>query len=109
MRGSTIILHERTQTGVDGFNSPVYTTRLATVPNVLIGQPTTDDVTDSISLYGKRIEYMLGIPKGDTHDWEDATVEFFGRKYRAFGAVIQGIEENVPTQWHKKVRVERIE
>lgn len=109
MRGSTVILHERTQLGVDGFNSPVYTTRLVTVPNVLIGQPTTDDVTDSISLFGKRIEYMLGIPKGDAHNWEDTVVEFFGRKYRSFGAVIQGIEENVPTQWHKKVRVERIE
>lgn len=109
MRGATVILHERRQTGVDGFNSPVYTTAPITVPNVLIGQPTTDDVTDSISLYGKRIEYMLGIPKGDTHDWEDATVEFFGRKYRTFGAAIQGIEANIPTPWHKKVRVERIE
>lgn len=109
MRGSTVILHERTQTGVDSFNSPTYTTKLVTVTNVLIGQPATDDVTDSISLFGKRIEYMLGIPKGDAHNWEDSVVEFFGRKYRTFGAVIQGIEVNVPTAWHKKVRVERIE
>lgn len=109
MRGSTVILHERTQTGVDSFNGPTYTTNLVTVTNVLIGQPTTDDVTDSISLFGKRIEYMLGIPKGDAHNWEDSVVEFFGRKYRTFGAVIQGIEANVPTAWHKKVRVERIE
>lgn len=107
MVGATVVLHVRTQTGVDEFNNPVFSDITETVANVLIGQPTTDDITTSIDLYGKRIEYMLGIPKGDTHDWEDTVVEFFGQKYRTFGHTIQGIEGNIPTPWHKKVRVER--
>ena len=107
MVGASVILHVRTQTGGDEFNNPVFSDTTETVANVLIGQPTTDDITTSIDLYGKRIEYMLGIPKGDTHDWEDTVVEFFGQKYRTFGHTIQGIEENIPTPWHKKVRVER--
>ena len=53
------------------------------------------------------LEYMLGIPKGDTHNWEDTIVEFWGGRYRTFGMTIQGIEANIPTPWHKKVRVER--
>ena len=63
----------------------------------------------STNLYGKSIEFWLGIPKGDTNTWEDSVVEFFGKKYRTFGNVVQGIEENVPTPWHKKIRVERYE
>ena len=109
MTGASVVLYERTQTGVDTFNDPVYAVTPVTVENVLIGQPTTDEVTSSIDLYGKRIEYMLGIPKGDAHEWEDTTVEIFGRTFRTFGATIQGIEANVPTPWHKKVRVCRYE
>ena len=107
MKGVPVVLHVRTQTGVDAFNNPVYSDTAVTVNNVLIGQPTTDDITDSIELYGKRIEYMLGIPKGDTHDWEDTVVEFWGQSYHTFGFTIQGIEANIPTPWHRKVRVER--
>lgn len=107
MVGIPVILHVKTQTGVDSLNNPIYSESAVTVSNVLIGQPTTEEVTSSISLYGKQIEYMLGIPKGDNHVWTDTTVEFFGVLYHTFGDVIQGIEANVPTPWHKKVRVER--
>lgn len=109
MKGAAVVLYERTQTGTDAFNDPVYAEAAVTVQNVLIGEPTTDEVTSSVELYGRKIEYMLGLPKGDAHNWEDATVEIFGKKFRTFGATIQGIEENVPTPWHKKVRVCRYE
>ena len=109
MKGAAVVLYERTQTGTDAFNDPVYAETAVTVQNVLIGEPTTDEVTSSVELYGRKIEYMLGIPKGDAHNWEDVTVEIFGKKFRTFGATIQGIEENVPTPWHKKVRVCRYE
>lgn len=107
MTGATVVLHVRTQTGVDSFNAPIFSETTENVDNVLIGQPTTEEIDSTLSLYGKKIEYMLGIPKGDTHDWEDTIVEFWGRRYRTFGMTIQGIEANIPTPWHKKVRVER--
>lgn len=107
MIGASVTLHIKTPDGVDAFNCPTYEETTVVVENVLIGQPTTDEIDSSQSLYGKKIEYMLGIPKGDTHDWEDTTVEIFGRPFRTFGATIQGIEANVPTPWHKKVRVMR--
>lgn len=105
MTGTAVVLYERTQAGVDAFNDPVYTTAPVTVENVLVGQPTTDEITSSIDLYGKKIEYMLGLPKGDDHDWTNTTVVIFGQTFQTFGAVIQGIEANIPTPWHKKVRV----
>lgn len=107
MKGASVKLYVQTANGTDSFGNEKFTESYVTVDNVLIGQPSTDDITSSIELYGKKIEYMLGIPKGDTHNWEDTVVEFFGHKYRTFGHTIQGIEENIPTPWHKKVRVER--
>jgi len=107
MIGASVKLHVKTLSGYDTLNDPVYADTSVTVDNVLIGQPSTEDITDSIQLYGKKIEYMLGIPKGDTHIWTDTEVEFFGKKFRTFGETIEGIEANIPTPWHKKVRVER--
>lgn len=109
MKGMTVLLHVKTQIGVDTLNNPTYSESVVEVPNVLVGQPTTDDVTSSVSLFGKKLEYMLGIPKGDAHIWEDTKVEFFGKTFQTFGNVIEGIEANVPTPWHKKIRVERYE
>ena len=114
MTGITVTLYERQQKVTtdtppvpvfDSFNDPVWEFKAVTVANVLVGQPTADEITSGIDLYGKKAEYMIGIPKGDEHAWEDADVEFFGRRWRTFGTVIRGIEANVPTPWHHKIRV----
>lgn len=107
IHGITVRLYEKTQTGTDAFNAPIFSETPVEVKNVLIGEPTTDDIVNSLQLYGKRIAYTLAIPKGDEHDWEDVTVEFFGQKFRTYGGVVQGIEELVPLCWNKKVKVER--
>lgn len=107
--GQSIILYEKTQVGTDAFKHPIYAETAVTVEDVLIGEPTTDDITTSTDLYGKKLVYTLGIPKGDTHDWKDVTVEFFGRKFKTFGIPVEGIEANIPLRWHKKVRVEAYE
>lgn len=109
MIGIPVILHVKTPAGIDGFNSTVYTDTTEVVENVLVGQPTTDDLSDSVTMYGKSIKYVLGIPKGDNHDWENTEVEFFGKRFRTYGATVQGIEANVPTPWHKKVWVDYYE
>ena len=107
MQGITITLYNRTQTGTDEFNAPIYTETAEQVENVLIGEPSTDDITDTLTLYGKRLAYTLGLPKGDTHTWTDRTVEFFGEKFRTIGEPTMGIEHLIPLSWNKKVKVER--
>ncbi len=109
MIGESVVLTVKTQSGVDAFNDPVYTETQETVANVLIGQPTAEEAQSSIDLYGARCEVMLGIPKGDTHEWENTTVTFWGRTWHTIGPVIMGIEANVPTMWHKKIRCARDE
>ena len=109
MRGITVTLHNRVQTGTDAFNRPIYVESTTTVDNVLIGEPSTEDIVNEMNLTGKRLAYTLAIPKGDDHEWKDAVVEFFGERFRTFGAPTQGIEAMIPLQWNKKVKVERYE
>ncbi len=114
MRGITVTLYTKTADSTNPFGAPVWTEKAVTVDNVLVGQPDTDDITSSTDLYGKRIDYMLGIPKGDAHDWTDKRVEWtdaYGRtvKCETFGFPVTGIEALVPTPWHMKVRCRRIE
>lgn len=110
IRGVTIRLLERTRTGVDWANAPVYEEAAVDVENVLVKPATADDVTDTLNLHGKKAEYVLCIPKGDTHDWTDKEVvlpEPFEGKYRTIGYPTAYIEEDTPLSWNKEVRVER--
>lgn len=114
MRGITVTLFETEQTGTDAFGAPVYTETETDVENVLVGEPSTDDITGSTQLFGKVIRFMLGIPKGDTHDWKDKKVAWtdaYGNRIvcRTFGHPITGIEANIPGPWHMKVRCEAYE
>ena len=107
MRGISITLYTTTQTGTDEFNRPVFAETPVTVENVLIGEPSTDDIANELNLTGKRLAYTLAIPKGDTNDWTDKTVEFFGEKFKTIGEPTQGIDHLIPLSWNKKVKVER--
>ena len=107
IHGTTERLYEKQQIGTDEFNAPVYEEIPVDVHDVLIGEPSAEDVINELQLYGKHIAYTLGIPKGDGHDWADVTVEFFGQKFRTYGGVTQGIEDMIPLRWNKKVKVER--
>ena len=114
MRGITVTLYKKTQSGTDPFGTPIWTETAENVENVLVGQPETDDITTSTDLYGKKIAYVLGIPKGDTHDWTDARVSWtdaYGRTVtvRTFGFPVTGVEALVPGPWHMKVRCEAVE
>jgi hypothetical protein len=109
LKGTTIQIAVKTQTGTDPFGAPIYETEFVDVPDVLVGQPTTDDIKSSIDLFGKKIEYMLGIPKGDSHDWVDADVLIWGQPFRTFGFPITGEQANIPLRWGQNVRVGRYE
>jgi hypothetical protein len=112
LSGISVILYDEVQTGTDPFGAPIIEEVPIQVDNVLVGEPSTDDITSSTQLFGKTIKYMLGIPKGDTHDWQDKKVSWtdaYGiHTVKTFGFPITGIEANIPPQipWHMKVRCE---
>lgn len=106
LHGIPVVLHQRIQTGTNSLNEPVFKTEPVTVENVLVYPATADDVTNTQQIYGKRASYTVGIPKGDAHQWEDAVIEFFGRKWHTVGIVQYGISDLVPLEWNGKIIVE---
>lgn len=107
MKGTTVQLVVKTLTSYDDFGAPIYTEELVDVPDVLVGSPSTNDVDTTLSLYGKHIAFVLGIPKGDNHDWVDAEVIIWGQRYRTIGYPETGEQANIPLRWGQNVRVER--
>lgn len=110
MRGITVTLYDRTQTGVDALNHPVYTEEAVNVDNVLVAPAASAEVLEPYNLDGRRGEYIMAIPKGDTHEWTAGKrVGFFGAEWRIIELPEEGIEWLIPLGWNKKVRVERYE
>lgn len=107
MKGITVQLVQDTVTGYDPLGNPIIEETLVDVEDVLVGQPSTDDVTNTIQLYGKKIDYVLGIPKGDTHQWADKEVIIWGERFKTIGYPQTGIQENIPLRWGSNVKVER--
>lgn len=107
MKGVTIELYNRVQSGVDDFNRPIYRETVEQIDNVLIGEPSTQEVVDELNLSGKILAYTLAIPKGDAHEWENKRVGFFGEIFEVIGKPTQGIDHLIPLSWNKKVKVTR--
>lgn len=112
MNGIDITLISKRQIGTSGFNQPIWEETEVTVSDVLVGEPSTDDIQSNLTAYGKKTSYTLAIPKGDTNTWKDSEVilpEPFGGRYKVIGKPTAGIEENIPLRWNKKVNLEAIE
>ena len=111
MKGITVTLYERTQTGTDAFNRPICEETPVEISNVLVApaDPGGQEVLDTLNLTGRKAVYTLAVPKGDDHHWEGNRVSFFGETWQVIGIPTEGIEDLIPLQWNRKVQVDRIE
>lgn len=108
IRGITIELLDRVQIGTDGFDRPVYEEIPVPVENVLVAPLSDEEIIETLNLTGRRATYQLGIPKGDTHQWEGKKVRFFGETWLVIGKPVRGIDDRIPLLWNTKVKVESI-
>lgn len=109
IKGITITLYDKQATGKDPLGATIYKDIPVPVSNVLVAPTSSDDVVNQLSLTGRKAVYTLAIPKGDTHNWENRKVGFFGETWQTFGIPLEGIEDLIPLDWNKKVMVERYE
>lgn len=107
LKGITVTLHSKTQTGTDAFNAPIFTETDIEVDNVLVAPVSATEALETLDLTGKKVVYQLAIPKGDENDWEDQRVSFFGKDWKVVSFSTEGIEDLIPLSWNKKVQVER--
>ncbi|WP_208422201.1 hypothetical protein [Latilactobacillus fragifolii] len=107
IQGITITLIDQVQTGTDPLGNPIIEDKPVEISNVLVAPVSADDITNQLNLTGRKAVYTLAIPKGDTHDWENKSVVFFGQRWKVFGMPLEGIDDLIPLDWNKKVMVER--
>ena len=109
--GITVTLYERTQTGTDSFGALIYEETAVNVENVLVAPVNAggEPLFSETDLKSRKAMYTLGLPKGDTHRWENCRVSFFGKNFRVIGMPTEGIEDLIPLSWNRKVTVEAIE
>lgn len=107
IHGTTIILYDKKQVGIDPIGNPEYEEIPIYVDNVLIAPTNSEDIKNSLEIEGKKAVYILAIPKGDTNNWENRIVEFFNQKWKTFGYPQEGLDHLMPLDWNKKVMVER--
>ena len=109
IKGITVTLISKQQTGTDIFDDPIYEDVETEVENVLVSPTDSEEILNQQNLTGRTATYTLAIPKGDTNVWENQEVRFFGERWRVVGIPLQGIESLIPLDWNKKVMVERYE
>lgn len=108
IKGITVTLITMKETGKrDAFNHPVYAEEKTDIDDVLVAPASTDDLPANIDLTSGKTVYTMAIPKGDTHKWKNSEVEFFGARWKVIGDALEGIEDNIPLKWNRKITVER--
>ena len=108
IKGITVTLVDKVQTGTDEFNHTIYEDKEVDIENVLISPLSDTEILDTLNLTGKKAVYQLAIPKTDNHNWEGKKVRFFGEEWRVIGKPTRGIESMIPLEWNMKVKVESI-
>lgn len=106
IKGETVILIEKIKNGTDAFGAPIFTENEVEIKDVLIGNPSTDAVINELQLHGKRLIFVLGIPKGDNHNWQDTIVVIRGERFKTYGFPLTQTAANVPGRWNTQVKVE---
>jgi len=107
MKTMTVQLAVKTEGAPDPFGMPTETEQLIDVPGCLVGQPSSNDIAQTMEMYGKKIAYVVGVPKGDVNSWVDTDVIIWGERFRTIGYPETGIQGNIPLKWGQNVKVER--
>ena len=55
LHGIDVILYEKNRIGTDEFNRPIYEELPEGVPDVLVGEPTSTEVLDTLNITGKKL------------------------------------------------------
>lgn len=109
IHGETVTLWEKIKTGTDGFGADVFEETPVEVKNVLIQPGSSQDIVNNTNLNGKKVQYTLHIPKGDSHDWTDKRVTLRGVDFHTIGKAVYYTEDITPLDWNGQIQVEEYE
>lgn len=105
IKGITVELIKEVATDTDRFGNPITEKTTVNVDNVLIKPLSTDEQITDFNFYGKKSVYELCIPKGDTNEWENRKVNFFGKTWLVISPASETIDAMTPLEWNKHFKV----
>lgn len=106
MKGETVVVSTRVQSGKDMFGNAIYELDSLEVDNVLVAPGEVDDVIESTRPEGSEIHYTLYFPK--TFEWlglENAEIEVRGESFKVIGRPNYWNPDVCPTDWNMVVKV----
>ena len=110
MRGETVIIKRRKQTGVDAGNNPVWEPAEESVDNVMVQSPNGSNASDSTRPDGITVDLTLQFPRTYAGgSLRGQTIAVRGIDYRVVGDPIPLDGGMTPTQWNMTVNVTRSE
>lgn len=108
----TIVLEfkKRVKTGQkDGLNDPIYEEQTFSISDCLIA-PITEplDRIESSALDRDIAIVRIHLPKSDSTDISDSSVDYGGQTWRVVGKPVAFMNDNTPTIWNRYVRAEAV-
>ena len=103
----TVSLIQKSQTSTDDFGAPIYSESEIAIDGACVYPTSSEDMTDTLNLTGKKSVYTVCIPKGDANNWTNTKVMIRGEAFKTIGAPISWTE--TPLEWNKRIEVERYE
>lgn len=107
IRGRTVTVVTKVQSGTDRFNDPVFAETSSDVQNVVIQRGESSDL-DATRPEGARVDFTLHFPKTYAGDLRGAEVILYGEfagRYKVVGEPYPYMVENTPTPWYMPVEV----
>lgn len=105
--GETVTVSTPAQAGEDAYGQAVKEWADEDVRNVLVCQPTSDDVASRPE--GDEVTLTLHFPKTYTASLRGCTVTLRGERYTVLGDPVALTEANTPGRWNRAVPVRRVE
>ena len=107
MRGETVAVIARTQTGRGPGNTPIWAEAETTVGNVLVAPGPRTDVLDSNRPAGVDVAFTLHFPKTFTGSLRGCRVRVRGEPFHVVGDPRAYQDDPTPGDWNRPVEVER--
>ena len=107
MRGETVVVITRTETGRGPGNSPIWTEAEVAVGNVLVAPGARADALDSNRPSGVDVVFTLSFPKAFVGSLRGCRVRVRGEAFDVIGDPRPYQDANTPGDWDRPVEVER--
>lgn len=110
--GVNVVLHKKSVSGTNAIGEKIYTEQTETISNILVEPASNDAIVDELTMTGKKLAFILHIPRTDENSWEDCIVDLpspWNISVKTFATDKMIFDPRLtPLPWGRKVKCELI-